>query len=337
VTGGAGRRRGADEDGSPGPDDDGSDHEPYLSEVVPPSLAGERLDRAVAMLADCSRAEAAEAIGSGRATVAGRVVTKVSHRLEEGDELVVLGDPHRIPAAVTADPEVEFAVLHEDDDVIVIDKPAGLVVHPGPGHTGSTLVHGLLARYPELSPDDGDAVGGADRPGLVHRLDRGTSGLLVVARNPRAHADLVEQLSSHSVGRVYTALAWRHPAHPHGVIDAPVGRSRRDPLRMTVAADGRPARTHYDVDRLYHDPVEVALLTCRLETGRTHQIRVHLSSIGHPVVGDPLYGGARSSFPVPRPFLHARRLEFAHPGTGEEVAFESPLPADLQAVLARLS
>jgi 23S rRNA pseudouridine1911/1915/1917 synthase len=311
--------------------------EPYLSEIVPPSLAGERLDRAVALLADCSRAEAAEAIGSGRVLVGDRAVTKASHRLEEDDRLAVLDDPHRIPDAVTADPAVEFTVLYEDDDVIVIDKPAGLVVHPGPGHAGSTLVHGLLARYPELSPEDGAAVGGADRPGLVHRLDRGTSGLLVVARTPHAHADLVEQLSTHTVGRVYSALVWRHPAHHHGVVDAPVGRSRRDPLRMTVAVDGRPARTHYDVDHLFHEPVEVALLTCRLETGRTHQIRVHLSSIGHPVVGDQLYGGVRSSFPVPRPFLHARRLEFVHPATGEDVVVESPLPADLQAVLARLS
>lgn len=308
----------------------------YLDEVVPAGLAGERLDRAVALLADCSRAEAADAIAAGTVEVSGRVVTKGSHRLDEGDRLVVADAPHRGVEAITADPSVAFGVVHEDDDIVVIDKPPGLVVHPGPGHKGSTLVHGLLARYPELADPD-DPVGEAERPGLVHRLDRGTSGLLVVARTPEAHADLVEQLSTHAVERVYTALVWRHPNHAHGVIDAPIGRSRRDPLRMTVAVDGRPARTHYDVDATFHEPVEAALLTCRLETGRTHQIRVHLSSIGHPVVGDPLYGGDRRSFPVPRPFLHARRLEFEHPGTGELVAFESPLPADLAEVLARLS
>jgi 23S rRNA pseudouridine1911/1915/1917 synthase len=130
---------------------------------------------------------------------------------------------------------------------------------------------------------------------------------------------------------------WGHPQHAHGVIDAPIGRSRRDPLRMTVAVDGRDARTHYDVDRTFLEPVEVALLTCRLETGRTHQIRVHLSSIGHPVVGDGTYGGERQSFPVPRPFLHARELTFVHPGTGDEVTFTSPLPEDLAAVLDGLA
>jgi 23S rRNA pseudouridine1911/1915/1917 synthase len=305
---------------------------PHVREEVPDALDGERLDRAVALMCGCSRREAADALAAGAVTVDGRVVTKGSHRLGTGDVVEVAADPHQPPAEVTADAGVEVPVVHADDDVIVVDKPAGLVVHPGPGHSGSTLVHGLLARFPELA-----SVGEPERPGLVHRLDRGTSGLLVVARTPEAHESLVGQLSSHAVERVYTALVWRHPEHPAGVIDAPVGRSRRDPLRMTVAVEGRPSRTHYHVDRTFSEPVEVALLTCELETGRTHQIRVHLSSVGHPVVGDPLYGGNRASLRVSRPFLHARRLSFVHPGTGEQVAYDSPLPADLAAVLAHLS
>ena len=315
-------------------DDDGP---LYLDEEIPDALDGERIDRVVAMLAACSRSEAADALGAGTVALGGAPVAKASHRVAAGDRITVSADPARPPLEVLADESVELDVVHEDDDVIVVDKEPGLVVHPGPGHRGATLVHGLLARYPELDPDGGELVGQAGRPGLVHRLDRGTSGLLVVARTPEAYESLVSQLATHTVERVYTALVWGHPQHAHGVIDAPIGRSRRDPLRMTVAVDGRPARTHYDVDRCYDDPIGAALLTCRLETGRTHQIRVHLSSIGHPVVGDQAYGGARPSFKVPRPFLHARQLAFVHPGTGERVSFESPLPADLAAVLERLS
>ena len=309
----------------------------FLDEEIPDALDGERVDRVVAMLAACSRAEAADALRSGLVALGGAVVTKASHRVAAGERVTVAADPARPPVEVGPDESVELRVLHADDDVIVVDKPAGLVVHPGPGHQGATLVHGLLARFPELDPPDGERVGEQGRPGLVHRLDRGTSGLLVVARTPEAYESLVSQLSTHAVERVYTALVWGHPQHAHGVIDAPVGRSRRDPLRMTVAVDGRPARTHYDVDRTFDDPITAALLTCRLETGRTHQIRVHLSSIGHPVVGDGTYGVSRQSFPVPRPFLHARQLTFLHPGTGDEVTFTSPLPDDLAAVLELLS
>ena len=311
---------------------------PHVRAVTPDVLAGERVDRAVALLSDCTRSEASDAITRGDVVVSDRVVTKPSQRLEVGDELVVLVDPRRTPQPLAPDPAVELHVVFEDEDLIVVDKPAGLVVHPGPGHDASTLVHGLAARYPELDPNSwASAVGEPDRPGLVHRLDRGTSGLLVVARTPEAHADLVAQLAAHRVGRVYTALVWGHPEHAHGVIDAPIGRSRRNPLRMTVAVDGRDSRTHYQVDGGFDDPWRSALLTCRLETGRTHQIRVHLDSIGHPVVGDDLYGPRRPTPGLDRPFLHARHLEFIHPGSGETVAFDSPLPQDLEQVLARLS
>jgi 23S rRNA pseudouridine1911/1915/1917 synthase len=306
--------------------------EPFLAEEVPEALDGERLDRLVSLLTGCSRAEAAGLVRAGAVHVDGRASTKAAHRVGVGDRVEVLADPHHEPAPPAADPSLEVPVVHFDADVIVLDKPAGLVVHPATGHPDGTLVNGLLARFPELA-----TVGEPMRPGIVHRLDRGTSGLMVVARTPEAFGDLKAQLAGHGVQRAYSALVWGHLEHPHGVVDAPIGRSRRDPLRMTVAEDGRPARTRYRVQRRFEHPVPTDLLDCELETGRTHQIRVHLRSVGHPVVGDTLYGGRRRDPDPGRPFLHARRLCFVHPGTGEEVAFESPLPADLQAVLEGLS
>lgn len=307
----------------------------HRADTIPDALDGERLDRVVAFLSGCSRSEAHAAVAAGSVLVGGDgppvAVTKPSHRVATGDRVVLVDDPVRPAVAVAADASVEFGVVHADDDVIVVDKPPGLVVHPGAGHHGATLVHGLLARFPELAD-----VGEAGRPGLVHRLDRGTSGLLVVARTERAYHQLVEQLATHAVERIYTALCWRHFEHPHGVVDAPIGRSRRDPLRMAVAMDGRPARTRYRVDAVFHEPVATSLVTCELETGRTHQIRVHLASVGHAVVGDDVYGGRRRSFDCPRPFLHARELAFVHPRSGEVVRFGSELPSDLAEVLTRL-
>ena len=230
-----------------------------------------------------------------------------------------------------ADAAVEVTVVHEDAEVIVVDKPAGLVVHPGAGHEDGTLVNGLLARFPELAD-----VGQADRPGIVHRLDRGTSGLLVVARSARAYESLVAQLQARTVLRRYRTLVWGHPESPNGIVDAPIGRSPRHPTRMAVVADGKEARTRYEVVRRYDEPTPTAEVLCRLETGRTHQIRVHLSAIGHAVVGDDRYQGVRQSLPCPRPFLHAEHLGFVHPGTGDDVAFDSALPPDLVQVLAQV-
>jgi 23S rRNA pseudouridine1911/1915/1917 synthase len=249
----------------------------------------------------------------------------------EGQE--VTADPAAVPVTglPQPDPSVQFGVLHVDDDVIVVDKPAGLVVHPGAGNPDGTLVNGLLAQFPDL-----EGVGEAHRPGIVHRLDSGSSGLLVVARTQAAADALIEQFASHAATRVYLALVWGHPASPHGVIDAPIGRSRQDPLKMAVVADGRPSRTEYRVLQLFDGPAELAYLECRLETGRTHQIRVHLSSINHPLVGDPTYGQRRPRLQVERPFLHAAELAFVHPGTGERVTFHSELAADLAARLATL-
>lgn len=305
---------------------------PVVVEQIPDALDGERVDRLVALVTGCSRAEASTLIAAGDVLVDGEVVHKASQRVHTDQVMSLLARPERPVEHVEPDPTVEVPVLAVDDEFLVVDKPAGMVVHPGAGHRGSTMVHGLLARYPELA-----GVGEELRPGLVHRLDRGTSGLLVVARTPEAYDELVHQLSSHTVTRVYTALVWGHLEHPQGVVDAPIGRSKRDPLRMTVAVHGRPSRTHYRVEQSFDEPVAVSLVTCELETGRTHQIRVHMASIGHAVVGDDLYGGVRHSFEVSRPFLHARHLEFLHPGTGETVVFDSPLPADLQGVLDRLS
>jgi 23S rRNA pseudouridine1911/1915/1917 synthase len=300
-------------------------------EVVPTALAGERLDRLVAMVVGCSRAQAAVLVDKGAVTVGGRVCTSRSVKLAEGDEVVIEAGSAVADVALAGDPSVPVNVVYEDDDVIVVDKPADLVVHPGAGNDTGTLVQGLLARYPEIA-----GVGQPDRPGIVHRLDRGTSGLLVVARSQAAYDALVAALSTHAVEREYKALVWGHPEATSGLVDAPIGRSTREPTRMAVSNRGREARTRYDVDATFDEPVPVALLTCRLETGRTHQIRVHLQAIGHPVVGDSRYDGLREAIALRRPFLHAARLAFAHPVTGEPMSFTSPLTPDLEAVLATL-
>lgn len=298
-----------------------------ITETMPAALAGERLDRVVAMILGCTRAEAAVVVSGGGAVVDGAIVTVGKTRLREGHVVVV--DPGLLPqpSAPAPDPGVGFEVVFADDEVIVVDKPAGLVVHPGAGNPDGTLVNGLLARFPEIS-----AVGEFHRPGIVHRLDVGTSGLMVVARTVAAYRYLVAALAAREVERVYRTLVWGHPANTHGLIDAPIGRDVRDPQRMAVVVDGKPARTVYVVEATFDDPTDLAALTCRLETGRTHQIRVHLAAIGHPVVGDATYGGVRPALACPRPFLHAAELAFAHPSTGEVVRFVAADPADLLAV-----
>lgn len=302
-----------------------------LVEVVPSALDGERVDRIVAFILDVSRSVAAGLVESGTVLVDGVVETSGKLRLEEGQQVSV--DPSKIPGETfpEADPTVEVLVLHDDDHVIVVDKQAGLVVHPGAGNDSGTLVNGLLAKFPEIA-----TVGEPHRPGIVHRLDAGSTGLLVVARTQEAYEALVPQFADHSATRMYRALVWGHPTALHGVIDAPIGRSRRDPLKMAVVADGRDSRTEYQVIERYSEPVECALLECSLETGRTHQIRVHLSSIGHPLIGDPWYGQRRPNLGLERPFLHAARLEFDHPDTRERVSFSSELAADLCARLSTL-
>lgn len=302
-----------------------------IVEVVPAALDGERLDRIVALALDVSRSVATALIDAGGVAVDDVAATSGKVRLSEGQSVSI--DPDAVPVDEPPgpDPSVEFAVVHADDHVVVVDKPAGLVVHPGAGNPDRTLVNGLLARFPDIA-----GVGEPQRPGIVHRLDAGSSGLLVVARTQDAADALIDQFATHDATRAYLALVWGHPDAPHGIIDAPIGRSRRDPLRMAVVADGRWARTEYRVLERYDQPADLALLECRLETGRTHQIRVHLSSINHPLVGDPVYGQRRPKLQVERPFLHAAELAFDHPATGERVTFRSELAPDLAARLATL-
>jgi 23S rRNA pseudouridine1911/1915/1917 synthase len=297
-----------------------SDH---LTETVPAVLDGERVDRAVALVGDLSRSVVTRLIGEGAVRVDGVPVRSPSTRVHEGQHLEV-DLPEPVDPRPTPDPSVEFAILYEDESVVVVDKPAGLVVHPGAGNTEATLVHGLVDRFPEIAD-----VGEAHRPGIVHRLDRGTSGLLVVARTADAYTELVRQMSAHEPERIYAALVWGHLESASGTIDAPIGRSPRHPTRMAVSDQGRRAVTHYVVDRRFSVPRDTTLVTCRLETGRTHQIRVHLRAIGHPIVGDRDYDGGRPGLDPGRPFLHAGALRFVHPVTGEPVAVEAPLPADL--------
>jgi 23S rRNA pseudouridine1911/1915/1917 synthase len=301
-----------------------------IAEVVPAALDGERLDRVVSIVADVSRSAAAALVAAGGVRLDGAVAPAGKVRVREGQALEV--DPVLLPAPErpSADASLSLDVVHEDADVVVVDKRAGVVVHPGAGHATGTLVHALLARYPEMAE-----VGDPSRPGIVHRLDAGTTGLLVAARTPRAYAGLVAALARHEVEREYVALVWGVPAAASGVVDAPLGRDQRDPTRMAVVVGGRASRTHYRVEQAFDAPAPTARLACRLETGRTHQIRVHLASLGHPVVGDATYGGARVRLRAPRPMLHARRLAFLHPVDGSPVERESPIPADMAEVLAR--
>jgi 23S rRNA pseudouridine1911/1915/1917 synthase len=313
---------------------------------IPAALDGERADRVVAFLAGLPRSEAAAVVEAGGVRLAGAVVGKVSQRVVAGTELEV-DLPERIPGP-GPDGAVDVTVVHADADVVVVDKPAGLVVHPGAGHRDGTLVNGLLARFPDMADHSWPDV---SRPGIVHRLDKGTSGLLMVARRPAALTALSAQLQAHTVERRYLALVWGAVAEPRGVVDAPLGRSASDPTRMAVRTDGRNAVTGYEVLERWTTPQPTTLVRCTLETGRTHQIRVHLAAIGHPVVGDVRYRAGASSGREPghrrrvsvapglspgRPFLHAAVLGFDHPTSGERLRFESGLPEDLQRVLADL-
>lgn len=314
-----------------GPSASGPSELQSLTEEVPPALDGERLDRVVAMMTGASRAVVAEQVAAGEVTVNGRAVTQRSQRVVTGDVVAAPPAPEVLDAVVEPDATVAFEVVFADDQVVVIDKPPGLVVHPGAGNPTETLVHGLVARFPELVD-----VGQSGRPGIVHRLDAETSGLMVVARTPQAYGDLVQQLAERTVTRCYDALVWGEFETTSGRIDAPIGRSRRHPTRMAVTADGREAMTDYEVLTTFHDPVTVSRLRCSLHSGRTHQIRVHLASIGRPVVGDSLYRGDRKGLRVPRLWLHAAELSFDHPRSGERLWFTAPLPDDLAGVLEGL-
>jgi 23S rRNA pseudouridine1911/1915/1917 synthase len=289
--------------------------------LVPDEAAGQRLDRYLASLAEVgSRSAAERLLETGSVVLDGRPQGK-SHRLVGGEQLEFEPPEARAP---TLEPEsMELRIAYEDEHLVVVDKPAGLVVHPAPGHGSGTLVHGLLEH--EV------AGGDPDRPGIVHRLDRDTSGLMVVARSEEAHRRLQALVRKRLLERGYLALVVGRPRSRTGRIEAPIGRDRKDPLRHSLDTDTpRDAITHFEVVELL--PAH-ALLDVRLETGRTHQIRVHLSAIDLPVAGDPLYGRPRE-LGLARQFLHAAHLGFEHPFTRDRVEVESPLPPDLQQALA---
>jgi 23S rRNA pseudouridine1911/1915/1917 synthase len=308
---------------------------------VPDEARGTRLDRFLALLPEVgSRAVAQRLLQGGGVLVDGRTRPK-SHRLEGGEELE-LEPPAPAPSGLVPE-AIDLAIPYEDEHLLVVDKPAGLVVHPAPGHARGTLVHGLLAYDVEGGEEPG-------RPGIVHRLDRDTSGLMVVAKTGGAHRALVEAIKNREVSRRYLALVWGVPGAASGVIEAAIGRDPRRRQRMAVVGrGGRPARTRWRVTERFG---VCAALAVALDTGRTHQIRVHLSHLGHPVVGDPVYGGRarmRLRLPtaernlvaallgmLPRQALHASELEFAHPISGRKLHFEAPLPRDIAGALAWL-
>jgi 23S rRNA pseudouridine1911/1915/1917 synthase len=300
---------------------------------VPAGLDGLRVDRVLSMLTGLSRAQTHDVLVAGGVTLDDQVTVKPSHLVREGQRLVA-ALPAAIDLEVTAEPDVLVTVVSEDPDYVVVEKAAGVVVHPGAGQRHGTLVAGLLARYPEIALLAREGVGDPWRPGVVHRLDKGTSGLLVVARTREGFDSLSTQMTERRVVRTYVGMVEGHVSDDRGVVDAPIGRSPRTPTLMAVRADGRPARTHYEVVARVPGPPASTLLRLNLETGRTHQIRVHLAAIGHPIVNDARYGHRRDArLDSERVFLHATSLGFAHPRTGEHVEVTSALAADLAALV----
>jgi 23S rRNA pseudouridine1911/1915/1917 synthase len=301
--------------------------EEVLRLVAESADEGFRLDRFVAeKVADLSRSYARQLIEDAHIRLNGHDA-RPSSALHAGD-VVTVQRPVAQPTDLTPQ-DIPLDVVYEDADVVVIDKPAGMVVHPAPGHLSGTLVNALLARYPDIT------VGGDLRPGIVHRLDRDTSGLLVVARNDAARHHLQAQQQARTMRKAYLVVVEGRFKEPQGLIDAPIARHPTDRLRQAIVADGRVARTHWTV---LEDLGEYTLLEARLETGRTHQIRVHFAYKSRPVLGDPLYGPKkpRATFGLTRQFLHAYRLGFVLPATGEWAEFEAPLPPDLTAALDKL-
>jgi 23S rRNA pseudouridine1911/1915/1917 synthase len=293
-----------------------------LELVVDAEAAGERLDKYVAANVDGLTRSAVQRLIDQAAILRNDAPTRAAEPLKRGDRVTV-----RVPAAVDTSlvaENIPLQVVYADDDIVVVDKAAGMVVHPAPGHVRGTLVNALLHHYPDM------VVGGSTRPGIVHRIDRETSGLLVVARNDAALVALQQQQQAHTMRKEYTALVVGGMAGAAGTIEAAIARHPRDRLRMAVVAGGRPAVTHWE---LIEQIGQLSLLRVRLETGRTHQIRVHCQFTNHPIVGDPVYGAQFGNIKLERQFLHAQRLGFVHPRSGEAMDFSSDLPADLQRVL----
>lgn len=290
--------------------------------VVPSELDGERLDKAVAALASISRSRARQIVDSGVVTRRGEVLG-ARVKVATGDEIEF--EVPDLPPLLVAH-SVDYPVLHVDDDIIVVDKPAGLTVHPGAGTDVDTLAAGLLYDYPEI-----EGIGQDGRWGIVHRLDRATSGVMVVARSAAAYETLSAMMRAREVGRRYLALTQGVMDIPRGTVDAPIGPDPIRPTKRALAPAGKRAVTHYRRTDAWSG-VDVAQLEVTLETGRTHQIRVHLSAIGHPVLGDRLYGGG-DPVKVPRLCLHAATLDFHHPVSGDPLQFTAPVPSDLATLI----
>ncbi|HEX2123591.1 MAG TPA: RluA family pseudouridine synthase [Thermoanaerobaculia bacterium] len=305
---------------------------------VAEALAGQRLDRVLGELfPEHSRSFFARLVEEGRVRVDGRAAAKPSQRVESGQHIAVELPP-AAPASIEAQ-DLPLTVLFEDQDLVVIDKPAGLVVHPAAGHADQTLVNALLFKVKDLS-----GIGGEIRPGIVHRLDKDTSGVMVIAKHDDAHRRLTAEWGGERVRKEYLALVYGTPAPDRGTIEAPIGRDPRDRKRMAVVANGRRAVTDYELTEQFR---YVSLVRCRLRTGRTHQIRVHLKHLGHPLVGDPVYSGPQwRGIPdkrvqkvlssLERQALHAEKIAFPHPRSGEMLTFAAPLPEDLASVLREL-
>ncbi len=312
--------------------------------------AGGRLDKVLADLVEgVSRSRLKNLILQDQVMVNGKVCDDASAKVSAGDEITLV-----IPEAIDAIPQPEnipLDIVYEDDDLLVINKAVGMVVHPGAGNMNGTLVSALLYHC----GDTLSGIGGVKRPGIVHRLDKDTSGLMVVAKNDRAHQGLAAQLSDRSLSRIYSAIVWKVPSPIKGTIVAPIGRSQQSRIKMGIRshASGREAITHYLREESFNDVV--SLVSCKLETGRTHQIRVHMQHYGHPLLGDPLYGlppqeqrslmnrggydeeDRETVLAFPRQALHAAEIMFIHPVTGEEMGFSSELPDDLEGLLSILN
>ena len=289
--------------------------------------AGTRLDACLARaIEDLTRSAAAKAVEDGRVLVNGKAPNK-SYKLTGHEQIEFTPEE---PAPIDAVPQdIPLDVVYEDDDVIVVNKPTGLVVHPAPGHPDGTLVNALLHHC----GDSLSGIGGEKRPGIVHRIDRDTSGLIIAAKNDAAHLALSAQLKDHSLSRTYECLVTGNMKQDSGTVDAPIGRSSADRKKMAVVPTGRRAVTHWEVVARYPG---VTHLRCRLETGRTHQIRVHMAYIGHPILGDTVYGAKKPVPGLTGQCLHATGLRFVHPRTGEPVELHCPLPPEFTAMLQKL-
>ncbi|HYI13690.1 MAG TPA: RluA family pseudouridine synthase [Thermoanaerobaculia bacterium] len=309
-----------------------------LLATVGPAQDGLRLDRAlVELFPSQSRNFLAKLVTNGGVRIAGRPASKPSQRVEAGQQ-VEIDVPAPTPSAMESQ-EILLTFLHEDDDIVVLVKPAGLVVHPAAGHPDQTLVNALLFRVRDLS-----GIGGELRPGIVHRLDKDTSGVMLVAKHDEAHRKLSASWNSDAVRKEYVAVVYGTPAADRGTIDASIGRDPKDRKRMAVIPAGRRAITDYEVtERLRH----ASIVRCRLRTGRTHQIRVHMKHLGHPIVGDPVYSGPqwrgipdkkiqKAVASMERQALHAARITFPHPRTGEVVMFEAEMPGDMRELIEAL-